>query len=371
MIPIAGAGGRQTYRLLRPCIQRAAATPGADRYRKHFPAAAHLWILLLHGLWGSSSLRQTYATLLGVPRGFARLGLPAGISFSQLARSSTSRPGQCFETVLAELSAQARRAVRPDPTWRLLRKVQIVDSTFLTLSAQLSPWSRHGRHAPGVRLHSAIDLARHLPTRVWLTGADCHDYADFARVDLSPYVGWTVLLDRGYYGHRLFARLQTAGVSFLCRMQPQAHYHVLATRTVSAKPTPDGDVLLHDRTIRLGSANNRRGAVLGPLRLVTSRNRTGQRQQFLTDRFDLTAAELVRLYRKRWQIELFFRFLKHQLTVATPLGYSRAAVWLTVLLATIIALLMTLLDPIRPAALSRIAWLRACARALQPHFRGS
>jgi hypothetical protein len=356
MIPALPGCARAARRLLRPRIRRAARTPGADRYRKHFPAAAHLWLLVLHGLLGSPSLRQTHALLAGLPGALARVGVGDGLSFSQLARSSTSRPSACFEALAAGLVAHAQRTVVPDTTWRLLRKVQIVDSTFLTLSGQLSPWSRQGRFQPGVRLQTAFDLSRHLPTRLWLTLTATNDHEALRTADLVAWQGWTLLIDLGYYGHRQFARLQAAGISFVCRLQPQASYRVTATRAVHATPTSEGDVVLSDETIILGSPNNRRGTVLPDIRLVRSRNRHGQEHAFLTDRFDLTAAEIVRLYHYRWQIELFFRFLKRQLGLLTVLGYSWAALWLTVLVALIVALVLLLLGVTRPPDVSRAAW---------------
>lgn len=364
MIPATPACGRALRRHLAPAICHAAATPGADRYRKHFPATAHLWLLVLHGLLGFPSLRQAHAILAIVPGLFARIGLPRGLSFSQLARSSTSRPTACFEALLTEITTHARRTAPADPAGRLLRKVQVIDSTFITLSANLSPWSQHGGHAPGIRVHTTFDPARHLPTRLWFSLADVNDHEALKHTDLTPYVGWTLLLDLGYYGHAQLARLQAAGISFVSRLHPYARYRVTAHRPVAAKRTPAGDGLLADETITLGSPNNRNGVVLPGLRLITSANQTGTVQQFVTDRFDLTATELVRLYRQRWQIELFFRFLKHQLGALTPLGYSPNAVRLTVLIAAIIAVLLTLIGPPQPAAVSNIARLHASGMAL-------
>jgi len=369
MIPAPLPSARRLHRILAPCVRRAAVVPGADRYRKHFSATAHLWLVLLHGLRGASSLRQTFAALTAVPGLFGRIGLAGGLSFSQFARSSTSRPAACFEVLLAEVTAHARRGVPVDPAGRLLRKVQVVDSTFVALSALLSPWSQHGGHTPGVRMHTSIDLARHLPTTVWFSLADTNDHDALKHTDLAAYRGWTLVLDLGYYGHAQLGRLRQAGVSFLSRLHPQARYAITATRAVPGKPTRDGDRLLADATIILGSPNNRNGVVLPGLRLVTSANPAGRVQHFVTDRFDLTAAELVRLYRKRWQIELFFRFLKRQLGLLTPLGHSRAACWLTLLLATILAVLLTLLDAMRPPATSQIAWLIACGTSLQGLLR--
>lgn len=356
MIPALPGGSRALRRLLTPAIRRAARTPGADRYRKHFPVRAHLWLLCIHVLLAAPSLRHTHALIGGLPGGFARLGLSRGLSLSQLARSSTSRPSASFETLLADLIAQARRQVIPDASWRLLRKVQIIDSTFLALSSQLSPWSQHGRFHPGVRLQTAFDLGRHLPTRLRLTLTATNDHEGLATWDLAAWQGWTLLIDLGYYGHRQFQRLHEAGISFVCRLQGQASYRVTATRPVPVKATPDGDVVLSDETITLGSPNNRRGAVVPNLRLVRSRNRQGVEMAFVTGRFDLTAFEVVRLYHYRWQIELFFRFLKRQLGLVTPLGHSWAAVWLTVLVVMIVAVVLLLLGAARPPGVGRSAW---------------
>lgn len=370
MIPALAGCCRALRRLLTPRIAAAGRTPGADRYRKHFPATAHLWLLILHGLLGAPSLRHTHALLGGLPGGFARLGLGQGLSLSQLARSSTSRPSACVETLLADLTAQARRTVVPDASWRLLRKVQVIDSTCIGLSTKLSPWSQHGRFHPGVRLQTALDLGRHLPSQLRLTLTATNDHEALRSWELAAWRGWTLLIDLGYYGHRQFQGLRAAGVSFVCRLQPQATYRITAARPVPAKATPEGDVVLRDETVTLGSLNNRRGAVLGGIRLVCSRNRHGVEQAFVTDRFDLTAFEVVRLYRYRWQIERFFRFAKQQLGLIRPVGHSWAAVWLTVLIVLIVALLLLLLAADRPSARSRAAWAQGLAIATILTLRG-
>ncbi len=114
MVACSAPGQRHLRRLLAPLIATAAGTPGADRYRKRFTVTAHLWVLLLHGLWASPSLRQTHARLAVSPRWWRRWGMPGPISFSQLARSSTSRPRDCIETLLAETVAAAQRQPTAD-----------------------------------------------------------------------------------------------------------------------------------------------------------------------------------------------------------------------------------------------------------------
>ena len=355
---------RQLRRLVTPLIAAAAATPGADRYRKRFTTTAHLWVLLLHVLWGSASLRQTHARVTASGPWWRRWGMRGAVSFSQLARSSTSRPAACVETLVAATVAVAQRHPPADPLWHKLRRVVALDSTFLRLSAQLSPWSVHGKFAPGVRFQCALTLASHIPAPLRLTLADTNDHTALAEADLTPWRGWTILCDLGYYGHRQFQRLRQAGVHVVTRLNAQATYVIIAQHRVPIGPTPDGDVLLADYTVTLGSSNNRRGAVLPDMRVVISRNRRGVVHHFLTDRHDLTATEVVQLYRKRWQIELFFRWLKHSLGAIRPLGRSRAAIWLTLLVALVVALLLWLVEADRPASVSRISWARATAEAL-------
>ena len=368
MIPAPAAPSRRRLlRRLRPRLT-AAAGAGADRYRKHFTAAAHLQILLWHVLSGSRSLRRTHAKLAAA--GWWRVGLARGVSRSQLARSSTSRDAACAERLLAELVAAARRAgAAADPLARRLAKVQLVDSTFLPLSLKLSPWSGHKGHAAGVRVQLGLDLgptlADAVPGALAVTLADAHDTRVWERRDLAELWGWTVVFDLGYSGHPHLARLRGAGVSFVCPLHPQAKTAVTAEHAVPpAPPSAAGDVVLADQTVTLGSDNHRGSRPVPGLRLVTGRNARGEVRRFVTDRFDLAAAEVLALYRLRWQIELFFRWLKHALGAAVPLGRSRAAVWLTVVVCACAALLAGLLDPPGPGDVSRVARLVAWAEVL-------
>lgn len=360
------ASQRRIRRTLDPLVAQAAATPGADRYRKRFSAFAHLWVLLVHLLWGSPSLRITHARLTADVRWWQRWGMTSWISLSQLARSSSSRPSACVEALLAAVVDTVRRQPVANPLWHKLRRVVVLDSTFLRLSAATSPWSVHGGFVPGARLQTLLELGSQIPHPLRLTLADVNDHTALWELDLSPWQGWTLLVDRGYYGHQQFTRLIAAGVHVIARCNEQAAYRITRQRQAPTGRTPDGDEILADWTVTLGSPNNRRGAVVPGMRLVTSRNRHGKLLRFVTDRHDLTATEIVQLYRKRWQIELFFRWLKQQLGLIRPLGKSRAAVWLTILMVMIVALLVLMLEVDRPHSLSRVAWIHHVAMLLLP-----
>jgi IS4 transposase len=109
------------------------------------------------------------------------------------------------------------------------------------------------------------------------------------------------------------------------------------------------------------------------VRLVTSENaKKGKVHRFVTERHDLSAREVHSLYGKRWQIELFFRWLKRQLGALRPFGQSREAVWLTMVITAIVAVLAALAEEWRPRGVTKVAWLRVLGPALfrRPRFSG-
>ena len=263
-------------------VARAAATPGADRYRKHFPASAHLWILLFHVLDGAASLRQTHARLAAVPRCFAA----SGCGVASAAPSWPAPPPAAIRPAPSACSPRrwprcaGGRLTRSGAGWRGSR------------SWTAPSWRSPPRSAPGARTAAtppACGCSRLRPGRRHPVGAAAdprrhprHHRA--ARARPGALAGWTLLIDLGYYGHRLFAELRAAGASLICRLHPQAAYVIAADHPVPPITTPDGDVVLADQTITLGSPTNRAGAVLPGMRLITSRNPRGEVQRFVTDR---------------------------------------------------------------------------------------
>lgn len=377
--------------LLRPLVAASAARCQAERYRKHFSSFSHLCLLLFHGLSGGASLRQSYAAFAACPGlvALSGLGTPAergherlGVSFSQLAASNHSRPAAFLGGLVPRLAARVRQAGPglPSPV-----HLHLLDSTFLRLSLQLAPWlpGDGGADVPGVRLQVQYAPALDLPEQVLLTDTRTNDCQGLDRLletpgGLASLVGGTLVVDLGYYSHRRFAGLLAAGVHWISRLHAQATVVVEAERPVQAAvPGLDRSriTVLADQRVTVGSPNNRAGAVLQGLRLVTARveptaraaRRGAQAVEYrvLTDRWDLDAAEVVQAYLWRWAIELFFRWLKSHVHLPRLLGYSRNAVELTVWLALVVHLLGLLAAhalglPRRSATLlRRLAWTLA------------
>lgn len=298
------------------------------------------------------------------------------VSYSQLARSSTSRPSECFERLLCSvLRLWHERGSRSAP--EILRGVRLLDSTFFPLGSKTSPWGVWNKRGnSGARLQTLLDPIDRLPTEMRLEPLSTNDANALGELELSGLRSRTLVFDLGYYCHAHFLRLLEGGVHFLTRLKGQASYQLIASRALpegggATSTPPEGDVVLSDQTITLGSPNNRRGAVLEGIRLITSKNEKGKVYTFITDRHDLSAKAVLFLYRKRWQIELFFRWLKRQLGALRPLGHSKEAVWLTIVVAVIVAVLMALSEEWRPRGVSRVSWMRAlCTSFSMLRFSG-
>jgi len=353
---------------LAPLITANAAVCGAERYRKHFHALAHASVLLFHGLAGSASLRQSYAAFSGCAGLVALSGVGQhpdgrlGVSFSTLAAANTSRPTGFLAGLLPPLAARVR-ALAPSLSTTLPPALVVLDATFLRLSLHLAPWVSPARRPKkvGIAVQMLYTPALDLPEHVLVTAAQTPDVKglDQALLDdpaqLAALRGRTLVVDLGYYSHARFVRLRRAGVHFVTRLHPQAALRAVVEQPVQPPlpPLEAGRItILRDQRVEVGSATNRAGAVLPGLRLVTASvaptPQAARRQappvvyRLLTDRWDLSAADVVQLYLWRWQIELFFRWLKSHLHLPHLLGYSQPAVELSLWLALLVHLLCVL-----------------------------
>jgi hypothetical protein len=356
---------------LRPVVEASARTCRAEHSRKHFTSYQQVCLLLFHGLAARGSLRQSYEQFAACPGLVAASGLGTadgserlGVSYSQLAASNGTRPAGVVAGVAQHLLARLRRAGvdRPggDP---LLGSLVIQDSTFLRLSLRLAHWlPAIGRPAcSGVRVQVWLRPSLDLPEVVDLTTVKLNDRQSWDRsvlgdpARLAALAGRTLVVDLGYYRHTAFRDLLAAGVHVVTRRYPSTVVTVEADRPIQP-PLPDVDggriAVVADQRVTLGTAATRTGVVLPGWRLVTAdvtpRLRTGHRSpvprryEVLTDRWDLTAAEVVQVYLWRWQIELFLRWLKGHLHLPRLLGHSENAVELSVWLAILVHLLSLL-----------------------------
>ncbi len=382
-------------RRLQPEIRASAAACEAERYRKHFDSVGHVGVLLFHGLNPGLSLRQSYAALCECATYLTVWGLRAAddaddglpaVSFSQVAASSTSRPADLLLGLLPGLLRRVqqtcpRRADAPPAG------LHCIDATFLHLSHQLADWipERTRANATGYWLQFEYTPADDLVKSVVLSDTQANDVQRLDALlfetpaDLAALADETLVMDLGFYSHARFARLRTAGVHFVTRLHPQAatanDQDLLIQQPLPQLPEScRGRILVRrDRRLTVGSPNNRAGAVLEDMRVVRAtveptptaarRGATAVTYDLLTDRWDLSAEAVVQWYLWRWEIELFFRWLKRSLGLLRPLGHSQNAIEMSLWLALIVHLLCLLASAASgrqrrsPCVLASLPWL--------------
>ncbi len=356
-----------------------------DRYRKHFSAWAHTCLLLFHGLSGAESLTQSFAAFPDCKVLASASGLGgsdhSGVSFSQFADSNTTRPSAFLAALVSRLLNRVG-SLGLDRKAGLPADLHIQDSTFLPVSAVLASWlpSNSKFDKPGVKIQVQYAPALDIPEHFLITNTRVSDQEGLDRTllenpgRLSELRGHTLVIDLGYYSHRRFGHLLAAGVHFVSRLHPQAKVNILGDFPFQ-QPLPSigaGRItILSDQRVDLGPRTNR----LPNLRLITARvepsakaARKGARPLtycLITDRLDLDAIQVVQFYLWRWQIELFFRWIKRYVHLARLLGYSPNAVQLTLYLALLVHLLALLaaqasgLDARSPALLFLLRWALA------------
>jgi transposase len=219
-----------------------------------------------------------------------------------------------------KLMPRVRALYRDEPNViDLAAPIYAVDSTLIDLSLALCPWANWTGGDAAVKLQAALDLRGPLPAFLNITPATVGDVLWLDELPLEP--GAFYVLDRGYVDFRRLRRIAEAGVFFVIRERPDVRYYVSASRPVDRTTG-----LRSDQSIRLNGSDAPRHWPDLLRRVSLFDAEQSRRLAFWTNHWLLSAALIAELYRHRWQIELFFRWLKHGLRIHTFYGTSPNAV---------------------------------------------
>lgn len=300
---------------------RHAARFPSPRRPRGLSAYDHFLALCFAQLTYRESLRDL-VTCLRTRAGRAyHLGFRSRLTRTNLAYANKHRDWRVFAAVAQQLMRQARLLYQKEPVADLALPalVYALDSSFIELSLSLFPWARWQPTTAGVKLHALLSLRGNLPAWCLLTETTCPDQKTLAQVPLEP--GAFFVMDRGYLDFPRLARLHAAGAFFVVRAKAHLRFRVRLSRSVdkTAGLRCDQTIALRGRFTQV--------AFNAPLRRVRLRDAaTGTSLVLLTNDFELPAQSLAELYRRRWQIELFFKWIKQHLRLRTFYGRSPNAV---------------------------------------------
>lgn len=304
--------------LPRHQFDQAVSDFGGDHYVKKFSTWSQLTTLLYAQASGKNSLRDIQTALGTQQPKLYHLGLPA-VKRSTLADANAKRDPQIMEKLFYRLLDRCRQ-IAPKQQFRFKNPVRCFDSTTIDLCLALFPWAKFRQAKGAIKLHCQLDLRGQIPSFVVMTDGKCSDMkAVRSFLDLIPDSIYVV--DRGYMDFGFLRRIDDEKAFFVTRTKDNAVYDITGQQEV---PLDKG--LLYDRTIELTGAKTR-DKYTKPLRVVGYHDaESGVTYEFLTNNFKLAALTIAKIYKARWQIELFFKWIKQHLKIKTFLGTSRNAV---------------------------------------------
>ena len=330
----------------------------SDRRVRTLNSKSQLIALIHAQLSGASSLREVEATMASQKARLYHLGA-ATPKRSTLADANRDRPAevfcQLFETLLAQAHAGLRKVSRD--------AVRLIDATSAGLTAQSKSWASYGPRGCAAKLHLVFDPAAALPVHFVVTPARVNDIT-VAKV-MPIEAGATYVFDLGYYDFSWWATLDALGCRFVTRLKAHTKPTLIEERQVEA-----GSSILADRVIRLAGrlAGNRRNPLDRPLREVHVKIDTGKILCLVSNDLHATAEDIAELYKTRWQIELFFRWVKQTLKIRRFLGTSHNAVRTQIAVALIAYLLLQMAFAAQRTVRSILMFARM-VRANLMHFR--
>lgn len=322
-----------------------------DKYVKKLTTKAYLLLLLHAQLHEKESLRDISDGLLDEDFQ-GELGLES-ISASQLSRKNnevdTSLLSQLFLDLVQKIQGHKQHRISKG------MPLKIIDSSTIPLNLTNYKWARFRKTKSGVKLHLRlvfIDKQQVYPDKVTITSANEHDRNQLeVLIDNKEAM---YVFDRGYVDYEKFDRFFDEGIFFASRLKKNA-----VVRTLESFQVPDGSPIKTDSMVVCGTTQSRTENVF---RLIETVDSKGNEIRIITNRFDISAEEIGDIYRSRWAIELFFKWLKQHVRIKTFYGMSETALQNQIYIALITYCLLVLVQletNAKQSLLQLRRWLKA------------
>jgi putative transposase len=272
--------------------------------------------LSLAQLAGRCSLRDIVSNLNAQMTKLYHLGT-GPVSRASLARINEQQPHSLYEALFGKLLSRCQ-GLAPRHGFKFSNKLYSLDASTIDLCFSLFPWANFRSTKGGIKLHVSVDHDGYLPTLVTVTDAKVSDITE-ARTLALP-TGSIVVFDRGYTDYGWYNKLNNQRISFVTRLKSNASYTVVERHAVNKKSG-----LTCDQTIQI-TGSKAASCPINLRRIGYKDPETGKYYIFLTNNFRLAAKTIADIYKSRWQIELFFKWIKQNLKIKTFVGTTKNAV---------------------------------------------
>jgi len=257
----------------------------------------------------------------------------AKLSRSNLSRINEDKPYQLYEALFGKLLKRCK-GYAPSHGFRFKNELYSMDASTIDLCLSVFPWASFRKNKAGIQLNVAMNHRGNLPEFITVSNARDHEVSEGRKVNFPK--GSIVAFDRGYADYSWFEELTNKGVFFVSRLKSNALYRVVERRNVTNKTSG----VTSDQIIEFKGAITSNRCPSRLRRVGFKDPETGKRYVFLTNNFDLSATTIAAIYKARWEIELFFKWIKQNLKIKSFMGTSKNAVLTQIWIALCVYLLI-------------------------------
>ena len=317
--------GRLVFSQITDLIHREQFSRCVSRYpmprkSRSFSARDQCLCMVFAQLTFRESLRDIEACLGSQDRLLYSMGIRGSVSRTSLAYANENRDWRVFFEMAQLLIKRARALYSIDQdTIGITEMVYALDSSTIDLCLSLFPWARFRTTKSAIKLHTMIDLRGSIPVFIAITPAAVHDVRILDRIIFEA--GAFYVMDRAYVDFRRLARIASCSAFFVTRAKTNMRYYVKESHAVD-KSTG----LRSDQTIRLTGKRTKASFPFDLRRVSYLDPETGKLLVFITNNFEIAGLVVAKTYKSRWQIELFFKWIKQNLRIKAFFGLSENAV---------------------------------------------
>ena len=317
-------------------FRRCVARHRGEHKVKRFSCFDQYLCMAFAQLTYRESLRDIEACLRAQSSKLYHMGIRSQVARNTLANANATRDWRIYCELAQSLIATARRLYATEPFGLDLKEtVYALDATTIDLCLSVFPWAPFRTTKAAIKLHTLLDLRGNIPSFIFISDGKLHEVNVLDQ--LVPEPGAFYVMDRGYLDFERLGRYDAAGSFFVIRAKSNLNAQRRYSQTVDRRTG-----LISNQTVVLTGYYSHKGFD-APLRRIRFKDpESGKTLVFLTNNFVLPALTITRLYRLRWQIELFFKWIKQHLRIKVFFGTSENAVktqiWIAVSVYVLVAI---------------------------------
>lgn len=306
----------------------------ADKYVKSLSTWNQFVILATAQIKGWDSLREVETGFLVNSNKLYHLGLLSNPKRSNLSYANTNRSCEIYESLFYTLLTKFKGKLIGKKL-KFKAPLYVMDSTFIEFCTTFFDWAKFRYNKGAIKIHTTFEVSSQVPTFIRITNGDIHDLEGMDH-NYSGYSDSIIVFDRIYTDISKFKDIDDSKSTFVIRLKTNVKYHVVRQQSVKFNSG-----IISDEVIKF-SAIKSFEKYPKSLRLVTFYDKEEKRTfKFLTNNFKYSASTIAYIYKKRWEIELFFKWIKQNLKIKTFLGTSENAVKTQIWIAMIVYLVLS------------------------------